>query len=102
MAWVGGMVQIGMRGLGSGSSDQIEEARARGSHLITARAFRRRRIEQVLEHIPAGSDCVVTIDCNGLDPSIMPALGMPTPGGLGYRDILDLHGISASARILVF
>lgn len=100
MAWIGGMVQIGMRGLGSGSEDQIVDARSWGSRLVTARDVRRHGIEQALEHVPAGGDCLVTIDWDGLDPSIMPAVGMPTPGGLLYQDILDLlHGLTVKARV---
>lgn len=32
----------------------------------------------------------VTFDCDGLDPSIVPALGTPEPGGLGWYDTLNL------------
>jgi len=32
----------------------------------------------------------VTIDVDGLDPSVMPATGTPEPGGLGYREVLAL------------
>ena len=32
----------------------------------------------------------VTIDCDGLDPAIMPAVGTPEPGGLSWRELLRL------------
>jgi agmatinase len=32
----------------------------------------------------------VTIDCDGLDPSIMPAVGTPEPGGLCWHELLAL------------
>ena len=32
----------------------------------------------------------VTIDCDGLDPAIMPAVGTPEPGGLGWYELLAL------------
>ncbi|MCA1957530.1 MAG: agmatinase [Nitrospira sp.] len=32
----------------------------------------------------------LTFDCDGLDPSIVPALGTPEPGGLGWYDTLNL------------
>ncbi len=35
-------------------------------------------------------DVYVTIDVDGLDPSIMPATGTPVPGGLGYYQTLHL------------
>jgi len=32
----------------------------------------------------------VTFDCDGLDASLVPALGTPEPGGLGWYDTLNL------------
>jgi agmatinase len=32
----------------------------------------------------------ITIDCDGLDPSIMPAVGTPEPGGLSWYETLTL------------
>lgn len=32
----------------------------------------------------------LTFDCDGLDPSLVPALGTPEPGGLGWYDTLAL------------
>ena len=32
----------------------------------------------------------ITIDLDAFDPSIMPAVGTPEPGGLGWTDVLDL------------
>jgi len=38
----------------------------------------------------------LTFDCDGLDPSLVPALGTPEPGGLGWYDTLTL--VNALAR----
>ena len=35
-------------------------------------------------------DVYLTIDLDGLDPSIMPAVGTPEPGGLSWQQVLDL------------
>jgi agmatinase len=100
MPWITGMVQVGMRGLGSGTADQMEDARAWGSQLVTARQLRREGAEAALRHIPAGADCIVSIDCDGLDPTVLPAVNMPTPGGLDYGELAELlRGIAARARI---
>jgi agmatinase len=32
----------------------------------------------------------ITIDCDGLDPAIMPAVGTPEPGGLSWYETLAL------------
>jgi agmatinase len=103
MPWVATMVQVGIGGLGSGTADQIAEARDWGSRIFTARDVRRVGMQQAINAIPEGADCVVTIDCDGLDPSLMPAVGMPTPGGIDYLDLLDLlHGVAKKGRIAGF
>lgn len=101
MAWVTGMVQVGLRGLGSGTPDQIADACAWGSHLITAAQVRRDGVGAALERVPADAACFVSIDLDGLDPAVMPAVGMPTPGGLSYGDVQDLlEGVAARARLV--
>jgi agmatinase len=32
----------------------------------------------------------ITIDCDGMDPGIMPAVGTPEPGGLSWYEMLTL------------
>lgn len=34
-------------------------------------------------------DVYITLDLDGLDPSIMPSVGTPEPGGLGYYQLLE-------------
>lgn len=100
LPFVTGMVQIGIRGLGSGTADQIVEARAWGSHLFTGTDLRRSGIQSAIDRIPEGTDVVLAIDCDGIDPAVMPAVAMRTPGGPDYQDILDLlHGIVGKCRL---
>jgi agmatinase len=48
-----------------------------------------------------GKDVYLTIDADGLDPSIMPAVGTPEPGGLSWETTLDVvRTICRSARSL--
>ncbi|NNM72236.1 arginase family protein [Enterovirga aerilata] len=96
MDWVRAEVQVGIRGLGSGTPDQIEDARAWGSRIVTMAEFRRLGAEAVASLVPEGAPCFVTIDLDGLDPSIMPAVNMPGPGGLLYGETLAL--LQAAAR----
>jgi agmatinase len=45
-------------------------------------------IDRIVESL---SDTVyITIDCDGLDPAIMPAVGTPEPGGLSWYETLAL------------
>jgi agmatinase len=100
MPWITGMVQVGARGLGSGGAWQIEDARAWGSHIVTMRDWREHGVEAALTHIPQGGEILISIDCDGLDPALLPAVNMPTPGGLSYQDMIELlTGVAAKARI---
>jgi agmatinase len=45
-------------------------------------------IDDVLKGLT--EDVYITIDLDGLDPSIMPAVGTPEPGGLLWYDTLNL------------
>ena len=101
MAHVRGMVQVGMRGLGSGNAGQLDDARAWGSHLIPARTLHRDGMASVLDLLPPDGAVFCNIDCDGLDPSVLPAVNMPTPGGLLYQDVLDLlHGAATRSRLV--
>jgi len=100
MPWITGMVQVGARGLGSGDSGQIKDARAWGSRIVTMRDWGRSGVEAALAHIPQGAQVLISVDCDGLDPAVLPAVNMPTPGGLTYLDMMGLlAGVAAKARI---
>jgi agmatinase len=87
---VSGMTQIGMRGIGSARRQELEAARAYGSKLFTAEKIHRDGMEPVLATIPEGRAVYVTIDADGLDPTEMPAVMAPTPGGIYYRQLAPL------------
>lgn len=101
MPWVEGMLQIGIRGLGSGEAWQHDDARRWGSMIVGSRAWRREGADRILEALPAGGRFVLSIDCDGLDPSVFPAVAMPTPGGLDYEDMLTLiDGLCARGTLV--
>lgn len=81
------IVQVGLRGMGSARPSDVEEALASGNELITARELHDRGIGDVLDRLTDDRRWVVTIDCDGLDPTIAPAVGWPEPGGLTYPEI---------------
>lgn len=45
-------------------------------------------IDRVVDSL--GEHVYITIDCDGLDPAIMPAVGTPEPGGLSWYETLTL------------
>jgi agmatinase len=87
---VSGMTQIGLRAIGSARSREVEAARAFGSHLIGAEQIHMEGMEPVLATIPAGRPVYLTIDADGLDPTEMPAVMAPTPGGIYFRQLAPL------------
>lgn len=100
MPWVESMVQIGIRGLGSGEAWQHDDARAWGSHLVTSREWHDKGVDAALAPLPAGGRYVLCLDCDGIDPAAFPAVAMPTPGGLTAEDMLTLiHAMAARGTI---
>jgi len=97
------IVQVGIRGLGSARAEEVETARAWGAEIVTARTLHREGLEAVLKHIPEGANCLITFDCDALDPSIMTAVVAPTPGGLSYTQAIDLiAGVAQKGRLAAF
>jgi len=97
------IIQVGARGIGSARPDDWQAARDWGVHFVTAEQVAREGIAPVLEQLPAGGPVVVMLDCDALDPSIMPAVIGRTPGGLGYWDVLGLvRGTAERSRLVGF
>ncbi|MEP7457129.1 agmatinase [Phyllobacterium sp. SB3] len=103
MTHVAGIVQVGIRGVGSARLSEIEAARSYGSRIVTAREVHSQGVEAALRHIPDGARVIITLDCDGLDPGIMPGVAARTPGGLTYTQVIDLiAGVGMRARIAGF
>lgn len=90
MPWVKGIIQVGMRGVGSARKEEYTAAMEYGARIVTARQFHQEGIKSVLKYLPDTERCFLNIDFDVLDPSIMPAVGAPTPGGLFYQETIDL------------
>lgn len=103
MPHVAGIVQACLRSVGSARPADVDAARRYGSHFVTAREIHAQGINTALGHIPEGAKVVITLDCDSLDPSIMPGVAARTPGGLTYTQVIDLiAGVSKRARIAGF
>ncbi len=101
MPWISGIVQIGMRGVGSARIKEVNDAKTFGAKIITAYELHQRGVESVIDEIPDNTDYYLTIDADGLDPSIMPAVMSQTPGGLTWIQIRALiHGLVNKGRVL--
>lgn len=103
MDWVEGIVQVGIRGTGSARPGDVADARSWGAKIITARELHATGIEQAINAVPEGSKVFITIDCDGLDPAIMPAVMAQAPGGLTYWQTVELiTGLAKRAQIAGF
>ncbi|MFK4259493.1 agmatinase [Agrobacterium tumefaciens] len=101
MPHVAGIVQVGLRSVGSARITDIEAARRYGSRFVTAREVHNHGVEAGLQQIPEDARVVITLDCDSIDPSIMPGVAARTPGGLTYTQVIDLiSGVTKRARIV--
>jgi agmatinase len=99
--WIGDMVQIGIRGIGSARTGEVEDAKAYGSDIVTAYELHEIGMQAVLDRIPDGGPYYLTIDADGLDPTIMPAVMAQSPGGLTWVQTRQLlHGLVKKGRVL--
>ena len=71
--------QIGLRGTGSARDEEVAAARAYGAELVTAYELHDRGIEAIVARIPDGGRYYLTVDMDGMDPSIAPAVAAPCP-----------------------
>jgi agmatinase len=103
MPWIRHMVQVGLRGVGSARAAEVTDARARGVEIVTAEEVHRAGMARAVGLVPEGTPCLVTVDCDGLDPSIMPAVMAAAPGGLAYWHAVELiRGVARRAPIAGF
>lgn len=101
MDWFGHITQIGIRGIGSARTGEVEAARTYGADIITAYDMHDMGMEAVLDRIPDGGPYYLTIDADGIDPTIMPAVMAQTPGGLDWMQTRKLiHGLVKKGRVL--
>lgn len=87
---VTGLTQIGIRNVSSTAKEGYEDARARGSSILSVRQARRLGTQGVLDKIPEGARYYVTIDIDGFDPSIAPGTGTPSHGGFLYYEVMEI------------
>jgi agmatinase len=98
--WVSGMTQLGIRNVSSTAKEGYEDARARGSDILSVRQMRTLGLEGVLARIPVGVRYYVTIDIDAFCPSIAPGTGTPSHGGFLYYDVLEiLQGLTQRGQI---
>lgn len=103
MDHVTGMAQLGIRGSGSSSQSDFEDARAYGSVIKSVNEIRKIGIEATLDAIPQCDKYYVTFDIDGMDAPLVPGTGTPSQGGFLYPEMnLLLEGIAKKGEIIGF
>ncbi len=98
----GNVVQAGIRSISSEEIQHIRGAGVTGVHLYTPGQYNdSTAIDELLKGL--GETVYVTVDLDALDPSIMPAVGTPEPGGLSWQETLSiLQAVAQRSRIIGF
>ncbi|MEP3846708.1 MAG: arginase family protein [Paracoccaceae bacterium] len=84
------IIQVGARGIGSGHTSDYEDAMAWGVKFFTGLDVHRRGLQPAIDEIEPGSQVILCIDIDALDPSIAPNAIGRAPGGLSYYQVLQL------------
>lgn len=97
------MAQLGIRGVGSSQKEDFDDARAYGSTILSPKQIRKIGIEEALKDMPDGEKYYVTIDIDGLDASIAPGAGSPSPGGFYYDEVSEiLEAVAKKGEVIGF
>ena len=87
---VSGLTQLGIRNVSSTARDGYDDARARGSDILSVRQVRALGPEATAARLPDGVPLYITIDIDAFCPSIAPGTGTPSHGGFLYYDVMEL------------
>ncbi|RKI97677.1 arginase, partial [Butyricicoccus sp. 1XD8-22] len=97
------MAQLGIRGVGSSQKEDFDDARTYGSTILSPKQVRKMGIEDALKDMPEGEKYYVTIDIDGLDASIAPGAGSPSPGGFYYDEVSEiLEAVAKKGDVIGF
>ena len=101
MPWVREIAQVGLRGTGRSRQQEVDNALASGSLLVTADEVHERGVDWIVEGFQDDGKYYVTIDVDGLDPSCMPGTPWAVPGGLTYAQVSGLlRGLAAKGKLV--
>ena len=101
MEHVGDIFQIGLRATGSARQEEFDAATAYGANLISAYELHDEGMDAVLARIPDGGRYYITIDMDGMDCDVAPAVAAPMPGGVTFLQARKLiRGLVKKGRVV--
>lgn len=101
MSRIGELCDFVSVGIRSFCGSDNEKAALAAGRIITAREFHQTPeiISKILSRL--GGNVYITFDLDGFDPSVMPAVGTPEPGGLLWEETMELiRELGAAGRIV--
>ena len=103
MPHIKNIIQVGQRAIGSGRPGDYQDALAWGVQFVPARQVEAHGIAPIIERITPGSNVIIALDIDGLDPSVVPGVIGRAPGGLSYWQAVGLiHGVCERANLCAF
>jgi agmatinase len=100
MAHIDRIFQVGLRSQGSARAEEVDAALSYGAEIVTAFELHDAGMDAFLARIPDGGTYYLTIDADGMDPAVMPAVAAPAPGGVTYHQACKLiHGLVGKGRM---
>ena len=82
--------QIGIRNISQGEADFLRFCKTVYTVYSEASTDPAGKFLKDLAKFVQGKNVYLTVDLDGLDPSIMPAVGTPEPGGISWERMLDI------------
>lgn len=95
------IIQVGQRGIGSARPEDLQDALEWGVEFVPAGEVARVGVWRAVDLIPEGAEVIVCLDCDALDPAVMPAVIGRTAGGLSYWQVMELVGAVAEKAPIV-
>jgi agmatinase len=92
------VTQVGLR---SAEAEEAALIRDRGLDFYAPQSYRRLAHGAREAAGKLSSNVYITIDLDGLDPSVMAAVGTPEPGGLFWDELVELLAVVAQERRIV-
>jgi agmatinase len=97
------IIQVGQRGIGSARVEDVQDALSWGVSFVPAGEVARQGVWRAVDLIPEGSQVIICLDLDALDPAVMPAVIGRTAGGMSYWQVMELIGaVAEKAQIAGF
>ena len=101
LAHISAIHQIGIRSFGSSKTSDLEEASRWGAKIHSAQKIHADGMKSVVDSLPVGGQFFVSLDVDGLDPSVVPGTTALAPGGIMWWELVELfEGLTRKGNIL--